>query len=148
MDRFSNTRIGSAATYVAGHRLIDVFISGFGFVVQQHRRAHELPRLAIATLRNILFQPRSLQRITQIRREALDCGHRFSRHPRYRRDARPNRFAVDMHSAGAALRHPTPVFCSSEPKLFTDDPEQRSGWIDVEIDAFAVYGESDHCLFS
>jgi hypothetical protein len=49
-----------------------------------------------------------------------------------------------MHGARAALRHTAPIFRSGKTEMFADDPKQWSGRIDVEIDAFAVNGETEH----
>src|SRR5258708_11949925 len=144
MDGSSNSRIGSAAADVARHRLVNVLIRRLGFFAQQHGGAHQLPRLAVAALRNVLLQPRALQRITQIRRQSLDGRDSLSRRTRHWRDARAHRVSIDVHRAGAALRHAASIFRSGETKIFANDPEQWSGRVDVEIDALAIDGEADH----
>src|ERR1700688_1277490 len=49
-----------------------------------------------------------------------------------------------MHSAGAALRHAASILCPRKTELLTNDPKQRSGRVDIEIDAFAVNREAHH----
>ena len=145
MDRSPNPRIRSATANVARHRLVNIFIGRLRLIAQQHRRAHQLSRLAIAALRNILFQPRALQWIAQVRRQPLDRRHEFPICPRNCRNTRAHRFSIDMHRACSALRHAAPIFCSGEPELFANHPQQRSGRINLEVDPFAIDGKSDHC---
>src|ERR1700690_547887 len=95
VDGFSDTKICPATTNVAGHRFVDIFIGGLGLLAQQHGGAHELTRLAVATLGNIFLKPRELQGVTEIRRKALDCRHFFSRRSRYRSDAGTHSLAIN-----------------------------------------------------
>ena len=65
----------------SANRIVDVFIGGPWFFAQQDSRAHQLPRLAVAALRDIFSDPSALQWMTQIGREALDSGHFFASGP-------------------------------------------------------------------
>src|SRR4029077_3602334 len=87
VNRAADARVGPAAAYIPGHRFIDVFVRRVGFLAQQHRRAHDLPGLAIAALRNIQLDPGALQRVAQVGRNSLDGGHLTPRRARDRRHA-------------------------------------------------------------
>src|SRR6266568_1664770 len=105
MNRFTDTRVGSAATDVAGHRVIDILIGWLRLLAQQDGCTHELSGLAIAALRDVLFNPRLLQRMREIRRETFDGRHLFSGGATDRGNARADGFAIDVYRAGAALSH-------------------------------------------
>ena len=87
----------------SAHRFVNFRISRLQGLRQKHRRAHNLPRLAVTALRDVHFNPRLLQRMRQIRRESLDGSHVLAVHPRHRRNARSNRFPLEMHGASPAV---------------------------------------------
>src|SRR6266699_746485 len=61
MDRAADADVRGAAADGAVHRRIDVVIRWMGLFGQQHRRRHELARLAVSALRRLLGDPRRLQ---------------------------------------------------------------------------------------
>ncbi len=71
MNRLANPFIGPAAAQVAIHRLRDLLIARIRRLRQQSRRRHDLPRLAVAALRNLFRNPRLLQHMQPIGIPAL-----------------------------------------------------------------------------
>src|ERR1700719_1640837 len=74
MDCPPNPVISSAATDVARHRLRDLLIGGLRRLCQENRRSHDLPRLTITALRDLLLDPCLLQGMQPIPRQTLDRG--------------------------------------------------------------------------
>src|SRR5437879_5149170 len=144
VDRLANPRIGTTTTDVARHSLIDVVIARPRFFAQQHRRAHQLSRLTVPALRHVLGNPCTLQGMTQVRRQPLNGRHLLTSGPRYRRHARPYRLTIKVNRTSTTLRHAATVLGPGKPKVFPQDPEQRSGRIDVQIYALPVYAEGNH----
>src|SRR4051812_33423513 len=124
MNRASNARVGSAATDIAPHADIDFFISGIRPFPEQHRRSHDLSRLAIAALRHILADPGLLQGMRKLRREPFDGDDLLAFGARDRRNARSHRFAVQMNRAGAALCHSTAKLRSRQADGLAQHPQQ------------------------
>src|SRR5258708_16023042 len=57
MDRFADPLIRTAAADISLHGNIDIGIGGLGFAFEQGNSPHDLPRLAVAALRHLLFYP-------------------------------------------------------------------------------------------
>src|SRR3954452_17974664 len=87
LDRSPDARIGPAPANVARHRCVDIGVAGVGGASQQRRRAHDLARLAIATLYHFEIEP-GLLNLPPTRRfaDCLDRGDVFSRGVRDRHD--------------------------------------------------------------
>jgi hypothetical protein len=147
MNGAADSRVGAAAADVAGHRVIDIRVGGLGVLAQEHGGGHDLARLAIAALRNFLLDPGALQRMRQILRKALDCGHLLSDGSRDGRDARAHGFTINMDGASAALRHAATVFGSRELEAFADGPEERHRGIHINRGFFSVYRQRNHVGF-
>src|SRR5262245_30008440 len=64
----ANALVGSAPADV-GHRVVDVLVSGLRVALEQRRRGHDLPGLAIAALRDVDRGPRLLHGMRARRRE-------------------------------------------------------------------------------
>jgi hypothetical protein len=62
VDSAAYSLVGYAAADVSAHRGIDVGIRRMRVLGQERSRCHNLARLAISALRNLLFNPGSLQR--------------------------------------------------------------------------------------
>src|SRR4051794_26217215 len=138
LDRFANPAIGAAPAQVAGHGLIDLVVGRPGMLLEKRRRGHELPGLAEAALGNPELHPRLLQRMTAVRREALDGEHFSARSPADGRDTGPHDVAVEVHGAGTAERLPAAVLRSGEAEYVAQGPQQRHLGIDVELPVCAV----------
>ena len=74
--------IGAAAADVIAHGLVDIGVGGVGRLGQQRRRGHDLAGLAIAALRNVLLDPRLLDWVAAVGRQAFDGGDASGRRPR------------------------------------------------------------------
>src|SRR3989344_5495402 len=61
MNRRSNPRIRPAPARIAPHCRINVRIAGLGVFLEQRAGRHELPALAVATLRHVQHRPRAAQ---------------------------------------------------------------------------------------
>src|SRR5438552_6681416 len=144
MDCAPDSRIRPTAANVAGKRLVDVFVGWIRNLSEQHRRAHNLSRLAIPALRHVYFNPGALQRMAQVRREPLDSGDLFSRSPRYRSHTRAHRLAVNMDRARSTLSHAAAILGPGQFQVFAQDPEQRSRRINIHIYATFIYAERNH----
>ena len=57
LDAFSNPQIRAAAANVPRHRSVDVGVAGMRGGVEQRRRRHDLPRLAIPALDDFEIEP-------------------------------------------------------------------------------------------
>src|SRR5450755_3820449 len=98
MNGAANARIGAAAADVAGHGFVDVFVAGFGDFLEQDGGAHDLPRLAVAALRNIDLDPGALEGMAEIVRQTFDGLDVLARDTRQRRNARADGFAIEVDS--------------------------------------------------
>src|SRR5262245_23412864 len=73
VDCLTYTMIGSASAGI-GHLGIDVGIRWVWLLFEQCHRCQDLPRLAVATLRNIELLPRQLDRVRPVGRQSFDGG--------------------------------------------------------------------------
>ena len=78
MDRASDALIGAAAADVAAHGVIDVRVGRMRVFAEQHSGRHDLARLAVSALRDILLDPRALQRMAEVGGETFDGGDFFA----------------------------------------------------------------------
>ena len=67
VDGRANALIGAAAAQVAGHGIVDVLVRGRRLLGQQRRGGHDLPGLAIPTLRDVQLEPCLLHRVAVAR---------------------------------------------------------------------------------
>src|SRR5690606_13950535 len=123
LDTSANSVVGAAAAAVR-HFSVDVFVRWVRVVIQQSHCSHDLAGLAIATLRNVEFQPRLLHRVRTVRRNPLSRGDPLvfgdvgdGRHA----GARGN--AIDMHGAGAAGGDTAAELRAGQADLLADRPE-------------------------
>src|SRR6478672_9999078 len=110
VDRFPDL-LESAAAADVGDRGIDVRVGGLGLLLQQRRDRHDHARLAVAALWHVVRDP-GLLHLVQLAAlgEAFDGGDALAFDRADRHHARTRRLPVDMHGAGAALRHAAAVF--------------------------------------
>src|SRR5688572_28981441 len=87
LDRFANTYVSATAAQVALHRRVDLGVTRLRRSRQQRRRRHDLPRLAVATLRDVQFLPRRLHGMTPVGRQPLDRRHLLVADGRHRNRA-------------------------------------------------------------
>src|SRR5712691_2026857 len=143
LDRAHDARIGATAADVGAHVVLDLRARRARVRREQRRGAHELARLGVAALRHALGEPRALQRIHSIGREALDRGDRFALYARHGHEARKHPFAVDMHHAGAALARAAAEFGAGELQLLAQHPQEAGAFRRSDADRLAVDGEID-----
>ena len=124
-DRLLDARIGHAAAEIAVHMRHHFFLGRVGILGKQRRRLHDLPGLAVAALRNLLGDPRLLQRMIALGAEAFDGGDLLAGDVAERGLAGSHRFAVDVNRAGAAQAGAAAEFRAGHLQLFADGPEQR-----------------------
>jgi hypothetical protein len=66
--------MGPAPAQDTSHRLVDLIVIGLRISLQERGGGHDLPGLAIPTLRNVLFDPRTLDRVISAGRQPFDRG--------------------------------------------------------------------------
>ena len=72
VDRLADADIRAAPAHVAVHRLIDVGVGRLRLLLQQRRRRHDLPGLAVAALGDVDLLPRLLHGMRAVGRQSLD----------------------------------------------------------------------------
>ena len=123
--------VGTASAQV-GHGFVDVGIGGFGFSGQESRSCHEHATLAVAALRDLLFNPSLLQSTGFV-----GCAQRFdgfdvgSCNTGHRGDARSDGLAVFVDGAGTARCDATTEFGAGEVEGVSQNPEQGHLGVDV-----------------
>jgi hypothetical protein len=76
-DGGANARIGPAAAKIARHHLIDLFVCWLGDVFKKRNGLHDLAGLAIAALRNLMFDPGLQNRVPISITQSFDRDYRF-----------------------------------------------------------------------
>src|SRR5262245_28751648 len=141
MDCPSDARVGSAATDIAAHRVVNIIVGRARFLLQQTGRRHHLSRLTVAALRDLYLLPGPLYRVAQIARESFDRDHSLPLGARHRSDAGTNRVAVEMNHAATAESHPAPIFRTGQTEVFAQNPQQRLLRLRLDDKRFAIYRE-------
>src|SRR5678815_555290 len=75
VNRFADARIGAAPADVAVHRGINVGVGRVRLLLEQRRGRHQLAGLTVAALRDVVLDPRGLQRMQL----AVVAGESFDR---------------------------------------------------------------------
>src|SRR6185312_5815648 len=125
VDRAADAIVGAAAADVAGHRAIDVLVGRLRVGGEERRGRHDLSRLTVAALRDVLLHPSLLQAAAMLVGQPFDGGHRTAGGGGDRRLARADRPAVQMHGAGAALSHAATELGARQADRIAEDPEER-----------------------
>ena len=112
-----------AAAADVGDARIDVVIGRRGVLCEERSRGHDHAGLAVAALRNVELRPGLLHRMVAVFRQSLDGGDFLAcLYGVGWIDAGPDRIAVDVHGACAALGNAAAVFGTRESRLFPQDP--------------------------
>src|SRR5215831_12727710 len=143
VDRLPNAEIRRATADVAVHRGVDIRIGRIGLARQQRRRRHELAGLTVSALRHVELLPRALQRMRPVGREAFDRRDLGARHRRDAALARPDRRAVHLHRARAALGDTAAELRALEVEHVPKHPQQGHVVRDVDRGRLAVDLEGD-----
>src|SRR5919106_3497069 len=144
MNRAADALIRAAAADVTLHRRIDISVCRLRFCRQQRRGRHDLPRLTVAALGNILCDPSSLNRVAAIRRHPFDSGDFLSLRGCNRRAARTNRLTIEMNRASSALGDPATELGAGNAEVLTQHPEERSVAACIYLVFLAVDDERNH----
>src|SRR5262245_19254712 len=130
--------IGSAPAGI-GHLGIDVGIRWVWLLFEQCHCCQDLPRLAVATLRNIELLPRQLDRVRPVRRQSFDGGDLPPAGPTGLQQAGPHRLTIDQHSTRAALADAASVLRAGETDRIAEHPPERRLWCAIHpiLDAMA-----------
>src|SRR5262249_32352250 len=115
--------IGSAPAGI-GHLGIDVGIRWVWLLFEQCHRCQDLPRLAVATLRNVELLPRQLDRVRPVGRQSFDRGDLPAAGPTCLHEAGPHRLTIDQHSTRAALADAATILCAGETDRITEHPQE------------------------
>ncbi len=143
MHRGAHARIGPAAADVR-HLCVNVGVGRMRIVREERDRRHDLPRLAIAALRRVGFDPGLLHRVQLLLAEALDCQDRLVGGLADRRDAGSCRLAVDDDGAGAAQSDAAAEFRSDHPQFVAQRPQQRHFRLDIDGGSPPIDEKIDH----
>src|SRR5215469_8785587 len=138
LDRGDDAAVGAAAADIPIHVDDDLIASRSGILLEQSRGLHDLARLAIAALRDLLGDPSLLQRVVRIRRQAFDRRDLFAADIRQLHTARADGLSVDVDSTGAALSDAAAEFRAGQLEMLTDHPKQRRIGLCLDTDRFAV----------
>jgi len=110
--------------------------------------SHELARLTVAALRNVLGNPGFLYRVqrTVLRAEAFDSRDLLGPDRRDGQRTRARRCAVEMDGAGTAEARAATVLRAGEVEIIAQYPEERRirGGIDSSSSAVDEEGERRH----
>src|SRR5579884_3333873 len=122
MNGFADSVIGTATANIAAHDSVDLRIGRMRVVGKQNRGRHDLPGLAIATLRNLNRDPGVLQRVVMFGAETLDSDNLLPHGPRHWRDARADGFSLKVNRTGATLCEAASEFSPGEIQVLAQDP--------------------------
>lgn len=143
MNGLANTLVSAATANVATHGVVDVGVGGMRFLREKRDRGHDLAGLAVAALGNVFRNPGLLDGMAAVFGNALDGGDAFSGNVGDGQHAGTRRFAVDVHSASAALHDAAAEFRAGHVEGVAQNPEKRHVWADVDGLGFPIQSERD-----
>src|ERR1700741_3787399 len=134
LDGRPNAPIRHATAEIPAHDRADVLVTRIRIVLEEGRCLHDLPRLAIAALRNLQFDPGLLQRMLSAWIQPFDGRDLSARDGADRRDAGADRPALEVHGACATHADPASKLRAFEADDVTDHPQEWGigGRIDAE----------------
>ena len=124
MDGLANFAVRTTAADVSAHRFVNVGVSGMSGFGQEGGGGHDLAGLAVATLRDILFDPGLLNRVVV---EAFDRRDRFASQRRDWGNAGAHRLPIDMDRASATQRHAAAELGAGHFKVIAQHPQEGHG---------------------
>src|SRR5512133_3756155 len=122
MDRPADTAVGAAAAEIATHGAVDICVRRLRLLLQQGHGRHDLPRLAVAALGNILCQPSPHDRVPL--RNTLDGNDLLALHIPHRGYARTLRRSLNMNRAGTTQTFAATELGADQPQLFPQHPQK------------------------
>ena len=145
MNRAPNAVVRPAAAQVAGHRLRNLIVGGLRSLGQQSRRGHDLTGLTISALRNLLLDPRLLQRMQSTSGQALNGGDVFRGGLRDWRGTGSHGGSIHVDRTCATQTGATAEFCARHFQGIAQNPEQRRLRRNIHFPLAAVDVQSDGC---
>jgi hypothetical protein len=112
MNGPANPVVGAAATDVARQGVVDLGVGRVPIRGEKDSRRHDLTRLAVSTLRNLLHQPGLLHWMASIVRQSLDRCYSLACRSGKQYLARSDGIALQDHSAGATLPDAASILCA------------------------------------
>ncbi len=146
VDRLLDPLVHPAAAEIRAHHRVDLGVGRSRLGAEERGRRHDLAGLAVAALRDVLLDPRRLERVEAVRGQAFDGRDLRARDLADRRHAGSHRLAIEVHGARAAEGHAAAEFGAGEIELVAEHPEERRVGRDVDLVAGAVDAEGDHRL--
>ncbi len=143
VDRLSHPRVRAAAAQV-GHRRVDVRVGRLRVLREERGGRHDHAGLAIAALRDLMLDPRFLDPVQALFRQALDGDDLLADRRRCGQRTGTHRLAVDVHRAGAAHGDAAAVLRSGKVEVVAQDPQQRHLGLDVDGTDPPIYGQLEH----
>src|SRR5580698_7733189 len=125
MNRFADPEVGPAPADVSRHCIVNLSIAWRGVLGEQSGSRHNLPRLAISALRNLLRDPGLLHGMQTTLPEPLNRHNLLAGGTRNVGKARAHSLSVEMNCAGAAHANSAAVLGSCELQQVPKNPQQR-----------------------
>src|SRR5580658_3282356 len=138
LNGFDDLGVSAATADVAVHVLDDLLACRLWILSQEFGRLHDLPRLAVAALRDLMGDPRFLQWMAGIRRQAFDRRHLLVGHFGEMRLTGAHSLAVNVDRAGAAQPGAAAELGAGQLDMFADNPKQRRISIGINARGFAI----------
>jgi hypothetical protein len=144
MDGRAYARISTAPAQIAGHHVVDLFVRRLGDVLKERNGLHDLAGLAVAALRNLMFDPGLQNRVAVSTTQPFDRDYRFTGDVTDMRLTGTDSLAIYVDGTGSTLRYPTAIFGASDAELVAQHPKQRhvGNYINLMLDP--VDRELDH----
>jgi hypothetical protein len=144
MDRRANARIGTAAAQIAGHHLIDLLVRWLRDVFKERNGLHDLAGLAIAALRNLVFDPCLQNRVPVSITQPFDRDYRLPSDVADMRLTGTDSRSVYLDGAGATLRYPAAVLGTCDSKFVAQHPKQGHVGNHINLMLDPIDRELDH----
>src|ERR1700686_3242318 len=145
LDGAHDAQVRAAAAEVVGERLLDLVLGRMLVLREQDGGLHDHAVDAVAALRGLLVDEGLLKGVRLFRRaQAFERHHLLSLRLRSRIDAGPDRFAVDVHGAGAALGQAAAEARAVQVEVVAKHVEERRGRVvELHRPRLAVATKSD-----
>src|SRR5919202_328394 len=103
LHRLDDPQVAGAAAQVARERLAQLALAGVRVLTQERLHRHQEPGGAEAALKRVRLVERALERVKlAVGRESLDGPEQAAVRLDGKHEARPHRFAVELHRARPA----------------------------------------------
>jgi hypothetical protein len=137
-NRFFDAGIGAAAANITHHGSVDFFVAGMRIGFEQRGGRHNLPGLAVATLRHINFEPGFLQGVIAVFRKPFDGGNGAVAYGRDGQYAGACGGFAEVNGAGAALCHAAAELGPHQLQVVAQYPKEWGSGVNVHFTPLAV----------